>query len=59
MQNKNVVVVVVVPHIFPRDLDHSWQVTKVQLNVCSSLSLVISVHAHHQFNFVCRHYFGI
>lgn len=56
MQNKNVVVVV--PHIFLR----SWQVTKVQLNVCSSFSLVISVHTHHthhQFNFVCRYYFCI
>ena len=57
MHNKNVVVVV--PHIFPRDLDRSWQVTKVQLDVCSSFSLVISVHTHHQFNFVCRYYFCI
>ena len=37
----------------------SWQVTKVQLDVCSSLSLVISVHTHHQFSFVCRYYFCI
>ena len=58
MQNKNVVVVVI-PHIFPLDLDRSWQVTKVPLDVCSSLSLVISVHTHHQFNFVCRYYFCI
>ena len=55
MQNKNVVVVVI-PHIFPRDLDRSWQ---VPLDVCSSLSLVISVDTHHQFNFVCRYYFCI